>query len=77
MGVKSEGQQKLELVLERIRKASEADLDDRAMYRASLEEMLNSLLEQDAFGTEGQCDPRGDQRNGNWTMRDIEGFKAA
>ena len=24
---------------------------------------LDILAEQDAFGTEGQCDPRGDQRN--------------
>lgn len=24
---------------------------------------LDELASQDAFGTEGQCDPRGDQRN--------------
>lgn len=25
--------------------------------------MLDDLLEEDFFGTEGQCDPRGDHRN--------------
>lgn len=28
-----------------------------------LNNFLNTLLNDDAFGTEGQCDPRGDQRD--------------
>ena len=28
-----------------------------------LNESLNNLLADDFFGTEGQCDPRGDQRD--------------
>lgn len=33
-----------------------------------LEAFLDSLAEQDAFGTERQCDPRGDFRNGEWSL---------
>jgi hypothetical protein len=28
-----------------------------------LDEFIDRLADQDAFGTEGQCDPRGDQRD--------------
>lgn len=28
-----------------------------------LNKLLNNLLSEDFFGTEGQCDPRGDQRD--------------
>jgi aminoglycoside phosphotransferase (APT) family kinase protein len=74
MAKKCVGQQKIELVLERIRAACEADSDDREMYRDALGAMLDDLHGNDAFGTEGQCDPRGDFRNGEWTMKRIEGF---
>ena len=74
MAIKSTGQKKIELILERIRSACEKDSDDREMYRDAIGAMLDQLHEQDAFGTEGQSDPRGDFRNGNWSMRKIEGF---
>ena len=32
-------------------------------FCADLDRFLNDLADQDAFGTEGQCDPRGDQRD--------------
>jgi len=38
-----------------------------------LEEGLDTLLENDYFGTEGQCDPRGDHRDGDYSMEYVEG----
>jgi hypothetical protein len=32
-------------------------------FCADLNAFLDELANQDAFGTEGQCDPRGDQRD--------------
>jgi hypothetical protein len=36
---------------------------EREAYVSLLERTLNGLRQQDAFGTEGQLDPRGDQRD--------------
>lgn len=44
------------------------------MYSEALEDMLNMLHFEDAFGTEGQDDPRGDFRNGEWSMNRVEGI---
>lgn len=35
---------------------------DRKRAAADLNETLDALASDDAFGTEGQCDPRGDHR---------------
>jgi hypothetical protein len=35
---------------------------DREAWVASFDVMLDGLLEEDFFGTEGQLDPRGDHR---------------
>lgn len=47
-------------------------LDDSDAYIDMFSEMLESALdvlsEEDAFGTEGQCDPRGDMRNQRWSL---------
>ena len=32
-------------------------------YAVRVDYLLDSLREEDFFGTEGQCDPRGDQRD--------------
>ena len=37
-----------------------------------LDRCLDDLASQDAFGTEQQCDPRGDFRNGDFSMWNIE-----
>jgi len=37
-----------------------------------LDETLDKLLSEDAFGTEGQSDPRGDQRESEWEPYDEE-----
>lgn len=69
---KSKHQENLELVLDRIKAASAADSDDRKMYMEMLDAMLDNLGSEDAFGTERQCDPRGDFRNGQWSMKNVE-----
>ena len=37
--------------------------DAKALYARDLNRWLDELVGQDAFGTEAQCDPRGDQRD--------------
>ena len=37
--------------------------DSRRLYIADLNTMLDEYVAQDAFGTEAQLDPRGDQRD--------------
>ena len=33
-----------------------------------IDNLLDSMNSEDMFGTEGQCDPRGDFRDGEWSM---------
>lgn len=42
--------------------AMETEDEARQAFCDDLNRFLDELSEQDAFGTEGQCDPRGDQR---------------
>ena len=37
--------------------------DERQEVAAVLDDILDELVSNDFFGTEGQCDPRGDQRS--------------
>ena len=37
--------------------------DERRCVAEAFNEMLDALANNDFFGTEGQCDPRGDQRD--------------
>ncbi|MFW9871899.1 MAG: hypothetical protein ACFFG0_02275 [Candidatus Thorarchaeota archaeon] len=41
--------------------SQEDDLKD--LFIIDIEDFFNDLLSQDAFGTEGQFDPRGDRRD--------------
>lgn len=70
----SQKQKRFETVLARIKDMSAKDSDDRSMFIDAFESMLNNLQSQDAFGTESQCDPRGDGRNGIWSMKRVEGI---
>lgn len=45
------------------RYALETQDESRQAFCHDLNLFLDELAEQDAFGTEGQCDPRGDQRD--------------
>ena len=49
-----------------------SSLLDSASYAAQLNQILDNLAFQDAFGTEQQCDPRGDFRNYQWSMWNVE-----
>ena len=40
-----------------------ASSEDKEVWASSVDGMLDELLHQDFFGTEGQSDPRGDRRN--------------
>lgn len=55
-------------VLERITEQVRTSADDAEVYGIDLEAMLDRLIENDFFGTEGQNDPRGDVRDGAWSL---------
>lgn len=51
-------------VLDNLKKLYEEQAPQhRKFYVDWLNESLDELLNDDVFGTEGQCDPRGDQRD--------------
>ena len=45
---------------------------DTTKYAEVLDSILDNVASQDAFGTEQQCDPRGDFRNHQWSMWNVE-----
>lgn len=61
-------------VLNRMVKQCEEDDDNASAYSDHLEVMLDDLSSNDFFGTEGQCDPRGDQRDEVFTMYYVQGI---
>lgn len=65
-------QQRVAQVLSRMAAMAAADPQDAEMLAESLEPMLNDLRSQDAFGTEAQTDPRGDGRDGDWSMDRVQ-----
>lgn len=71
-------QQRVAKVLGRMSAMAMADEGYAGMFTDLLENVLenglNELNGEDAFGTEGQNDPRGDFRNGSWSMRHVEGI---
>lgn len=50
------------------------DATYEAVFIATLEAGLSILAQSDAFGTEGQLDPRGDAREGTWSMHCVQGL---
>lgn len=69
-------QQRVVKVLERMIAMAKDSKDDAEMFADELEPMLTEVHGNDGFGTEGQCDPRGDFRNGRWSMKKVEGVDA-
>jgi hypothetical protein len=65
-------QQNCVTVLNRLAKMCEDEVDFAEDFSGSLTTMLDDIHSQDGFGTEGQSDPRGDFRNGKWSMKKIE-----
>ena len=69
----SKVQLRVTTVLERLRAMALENKDDAVALADHLDVMLNTMHGDDAFGTEGQCDPRGDFRNNRWSMTKVEG----
>lgn len=61
-------QENLKVVFDRILKEAEKDEDYAQAIAEEFDKALNDLQEYDFFGTEGQCDPRGDGREGLWQI---------
>ena len=66
-------QKRVGAVLIRLIEIANTSPDDAEILSEELEDMLNDLLHDDFFGTDGQNDPRGDFRNGQWSMTRVEG----
>lgn len=47
---------------------------DAVVLSDDLQLFLDELKSYDAFGTEGQLDPRGDFRDGHWSMQKVQGI---
>ncbi len=61
-------------VLERISEQVRSDAGEADMYADGLQIMLDDIQHNDGFGTEGQCDPRGDFRDSEWSMYNVQGI---
>ena len=59
-------------VLHRLAKMCEEDAEFAQTLASDLDTMLDEIQSQDEFGTEAQSDPRGDFRNGRWSMKKVE-----
>jgi len=66
-------QRRLKRVLERIMDVAEEDEDFLDFICDELDKSLDTYNGEDGFGTEGQNDPRGDFREGNWSMWLVQG----
>jgi len=60
-------------VLENMLELVKDDEDYANFFADAMNPMLEDLLCNDAFGTEGQSDPRGDGREGRYTMYHVMG----
>lgn len=67
-------QQRVLLILDRIKEQVQKDQYNGEVYSDFLENMLNKMLGCDIFGTEGQCDPRGDMRDHDYSMWNVQGY---
>ena len=61
-------------VLEEIKSRVEKPDYDGAVeeWAEALDTMLEEMHNNDQFGTEGQTDPRGDFREGQWSIHEME-----
>jgi len=64
---------RINTVLTRLSALVVEDADFTGFLAADLESMLSDIHNQDGFGTEGQTDPRGDFRDGKWSMDYVYG----
>ena len=61
-------QKRLALVLDRMKALAMKDRNLAKVFSEEIEKLLEDLLDEDAFGTEGQNDPRGDFREYEWSL---------
>jgi hypothetical protein len=73
MSNQTEQQRRLLAVLNRLIVMADDDADFAESFSEDLNQVLDDIHGQDGFGTEGQCDPRGDFREGKWSMQRVEG----
>lgn len=66
-------QTRLTTVLGRLSALCIEDEDFAEAFSDDMENLLTDIHSQDGFGTEGQNDPRGDFRNGEFSMDKVEG----
>jgi hypothetical protein len=66
-------QKSVATVLERITLSVKESAGAAEVYSEALDAMLDDLAMDDVFGTEGQSDPRGDFREGDWSMANVQG----
>lgn len=66
-------QERVTTVLTRMLALVKEDEDFAEGMTDDLDDMLNNIQGMDGFGTEAQCDPRGDFREGDWSMDCVEG----
>ena len=55
-------------VLERIMQSTVNCEFTSRVFAEEIDTLLDKLQQSDFFGTEAQCDPRGDFRNGRWSV---------
>lgn len=68
----SKQQKRNKLVLQRLIEFSNDSTESAKHLAEVLDHFLDDLCMDDFFGTETQMDPRGDGRNGHWTMKNVE-----
>lgn len=51
----------MKIVFDKLMIYASEDKSNEKEIASAFNEMLDGLLDNDFFGTEGQCDPRGDQ----------------
>jgi hypothetical protein len=66
-------QRRVLTVLERMTSMTQDDESYAEAFVEALEIALTDLSCQDTFGSEGSTDPRGDMREGEWSMFRVQG----
>lgn len=66
--------QRLKELFNRILENCESQPENVKGFLPEMESALNNLASDDFFGTEGQSDPRGDHRDGEWSVWKMQGL---
>ncbi len=74
MAGRTKNQRRVILVLERMLASVKENKDDAIALQEKLNSVLTELGGEDFYGTEGATDPRGDMRDGFWSMWRVQGI---